>query len=328
MPPLNKMEGVCPATFVLYEDETCRTIDESAQRLHYGKLLEHDIGALVIGGHAGEIASLTAEERAVLIGLAKEEAKGRVPVVGGVVTDATADAVRQTREQQQAGADAVMVTAPCIPGWRNEVEFLLHHYGAIEDVGLPLVLFGSPSPLFGPQYTLSPDMVRTLVEELTSVVAVKITSQWDIGGFVRLANAIKQVRDIGCLEAGGQAQFAHYVYGADGCLSGGTNFGLGEDVETYKLSREGRYKEAKELSDSWLGVYNVIYGTEVGLPVVHFHYRYKVVAWLMGIIDNPHMRLPQLPPTIEQINMLRDALLSAGKSMIRNHVKPLAVAKI
>jgi 4-hydroxy-tetrahydrodipicolinate synthase len=328
MPPLKKIEGVCPATFALYEDETCRAIDESAQRLHYRKLMEHDIGALVIGGHAGEIASLSAEERAVLIGLAKEEAKGRVPVVGGVVADSTADAVRQTQEQQQAGADAVMVTAPGIPGWRNEVEFLLHHYGAIEEVGIPLVLFGSPSALFGPQYMLSPDMVRTLVDELTSVVAVKITSQWDIGGFMRLTNAIKQVRDIGCLEAGGQAQFAHYVYGADGCLSGGTNFGLGEDVETFKHSKEGRYKEAKELSDSWLGVYNVIYGMEVGLPVVHFHYRYKVVAWLMGIIENPHMRLPQLPPSIEQINMLRDALQSAGKSVTRNDIKPLAVAKI
>lgn len=328
MPRLTKMEGICPATFVLYEDETCRKIDQSAQRLHYRKLLEHDIGGLVVGGHAGEIASLSAEERAVLIGLAKDEAKGRVPVVGGVVADGTADAVRQTREQQEAGADAVMVTAPGIPAWRNEIEFLLHHYGAIEQVGLPLVLFGSPSERFGAQYLLSADMIRALVEKLPSVVAIKITSQWDIGGFMRLANAAKQARDVGCLEAGGQAQFAHYVYGADGSLSGGTNFGLGEDVETFKLCKEGRYREAKELSDSWLGIYDVIYGTEAGLPVVYFHYRYKIVAWLMGIIENPHMRLPQLPPPVAQINMLRDALLRAGKPMVRKHIEPLAVAKI
>ena len=116
MAQLKKMEGVCPATFVLYTDETCRTIDETAQRAHYRKLLEHDIGAIVIGGHAGEIVSIDADERALLIGIAKEEAKGRVPVVGGVVADGTADAVRQTREQQEAGADAVLGDLPEYPG--------------------------------------------------------------------------------------------------------------------------------------------------------------------------------------------------------------------
>ena len=220
------------------------------------------------------------------------------------------------------------MTSPSIPAWHSEVDFLLHHYGAIEDVGLPLVLFGSPSERFGAQYMLTPDMIRTLIQELQSVVAVKITSQWDIGGFIRLANAIKEVRDIGCLEAGGQAQFAHYIYGADGSLSGGTNFGLDEDIATFKPSKEGRYEEAKTLSDSWLEVYNVIYGTEVGLPVVYFHYRYKIVAWLMGIIENPHMRLPQMPPPIEHINMLREALLRAGKAMVRNRIEPLAVAAV
>src|SRR5262245_28700199 len=126
-----KMDGICPATFVLYSDETCRKIDEKAQRALYRHLLQYDIGALVIGGHAGEIPSLNADERALLIQLAKDEAKGRVPVVGGVVADGTADAVHQARQQRDAGADAVMVTAPAIPAWRDEIDYLLHHYGAI-----------------------------------------------------------------------------------------------------------------------------------------------------------------------------------------------------
>lgn len=322
-----KMDGICPATFVLYTDATCRKIDEAAQRKHYRRLVDAGVGALVIGGHAGEIVSLLPDERALLIKLAKEEAKGTVPVIGGVVADGTEDAVIQARDQYRAGADGVMVTAPAIPAWRAEINFLLHHYGAIEQkAGCPLVLFGSPTPLFGPQYWLSPDMLRTLIKELQSVVAVKITSQWDIGGFIRLAQAIKDVRDIGCLEAGGQAAFAHFIYGADGSLSGGSNFGLEEDVEVLKLTKEGQLKEAKEKSDSWLGVYNVVYGTEVGLPVVYFHYRYKVVAWLMGIIDNPHMRLPQMPPALEEIHMMRDALIKAGKPVVRNNIEPLSIA--
>jgi dihydrodipicolinate synthase/N-acetylneuraminate lyase len=137
---------------------------------------------------------------------------------------------------------------------------------------------------------------------------------------------MREARDIGCLKAGGQAQFAHYAYGADGSLSGGTNFAPADDVAVLRLVKEGKLNEAKALSDSWMPVYDAIYGTQVGLPVVYFHYRYKLTAWLTGVIDNPHMRLPQLPPAVADILVLRDALLRAGKPVVRNVKDPLAVA--
>jgi 4-hydroxy-tetrahydrodipicolinate synthase len=327
MTKLTTIKGICPAVFVLYTDETCRKIDEQAQRAHYRKLLQHDIGALVVGGHAGEIVSLDPEERALVVRLAKEEAKGRVPVIGGIVSDCTAEAVRQGKEAAAAGADGVLFTAPAIPGWKNEVNFLLHHYGAVEQaVGIPMILFASPSDRYGHQYMMSPDMLRTLFKQLPSAIGCKITAQWDIGGFMRLARAMKEVRDVGALKAGGQAQYAHYVYGADGSLSGGTNFSPADDVQVLKLVQTGKLAEARKLSDSWMPVYDAIYGTQVGLPVVYFHYRYKLTAWLTGQIENPHMRLPQLPPPVEDILVLRDAIVRAGKPMVRMVKDPLAVA--
>jgi 4-hydroxy-tetrahydrodipicolinate synthase len=327
MTRLTKISGICPAVFVLYTDETCKKIDEKAQRAHYRRLLEHDLGALVVGGHAGEIVSLEPEERTFLIQMAKEEAKGRVPVVGGVVADSTAEAIRQGKEALAAGADAVLFTPPCIPGWKTEVDFLLHHYGAFEEaVGIPIILFASPSDRYGTQYMITPDAMKKMLKHLPSVIGAKITAQWDIGGFMRIARAMKEVRDVGCLKAGGQAQFAHYVYGADGSLSGGTNFAPADDVAVLKLVKEGKLQEARTLSDSWMPVYDSIYGTQAGLPVVYFHYRYKLTAWLTGVIDAPWMRLPQLPPPVEDIMVLAEALRRAGKKVVRNVGAPIAVA--
>lgn len=326
---LTTISGICPAVFTLYTDETCRTIDYAAQRAHYRRLLDHDVSALVIGCHAGEIGSLTPEERASLVALAKEEAKGRVPVIDGIVADSTAEAIRRGKEALQAGADGVLFTSPSIPGWRTEINFLLQHYGAFEDaVGIPIILFGSPSDRYGHQFALTPDMARTLVKSLQSVIGMKITAQWDIGGFLRIARAMKEVRDVGCLKAGGQAQFAHYVYGCDGSLSGGSNFSTADDIAVRRLVKEGKLAEAQALSDSWMPVYDAIYGTQVGLPVVYFHYRYKLAAWLTGVIEQPWMRRPQIAPPLEDMLVLRDALVRAGKPMVRDVRAALPVAAV
>ena len=329
MTRLTKISGICPAVFVLYTDATCRKIDEKAQRAHYRKLIDHGVDALVVGGHAGEIVSLNPEERMFVIQMAKEEAKGRIPVVGGVVADSTAEAIAMARDAQQAGADAVLFTPPCVPGWKAEVEFLLHHYGAVEEaVGIPTILFASPSDRYGTQYMITPADMTTLLKALPSVIGAKITAQWDMGGFMRIARAMREVRDVGCLKAGGQAQFVHYAYGADGSLSGGTNFSPADDIQVLKLVKQGKTFEAQKLSDSWMPVYDTIYGTQVGLPVVYFHYRYKVTAWLTGAIDAPWMRLPQMPPPLRDIEMLRDALLRAEKPMVRQNLAPLPVSAI
>ena len=132
---------------------------------------------------------------------------------------------------------------------------------------------------------LTPDMARALVKSLQSVIGMKITAQWDIGGFIRIASAMKEVRNVGALKAGGQAQYAHYAYGCDGSLSGGSNFSTADDIAVRQLVIDGKHAEAQQLSDSWMPVYNAIYGTQVGLPVVYFHFRYKLTAWLSGVIE-------------------------------------------
>ena len=129
MAKLKKLEGIIPSACVVFTDETCRTIDEDATRQHYRYLLGYGIGALVVGGHAGENECLTHEERRTVLRIAQEETKGKVPVVGGVAVDSTLDAINQGLVAKEAGADAVLFCPPTIIGWDRETagEFLVEH---------------------------------------------------------------------------------------------------------------------------------------------------------------------------------------------------------
>ena len=81
MKSLFGIEGIIPATPVIYTDASCKTIDFDAVREHFRFLLDHDISALCVGGHAGETECLTMDERLKIIHIALDETKGRIPVL-------------------------------------------------------------------------------------------------------------------------------------------------------------------------------------------------------------------------------------------------------
>lgn len=316
---LRKIDGVCPAVVVPYTDAGCEVIDEDGFRKLVARLLGHDIGALVVGAHASEIPAQTMDERARLIEIAQEESQGRVPVVGGVTGDSTDEAIRAGLCAKHAGADAVLFTPPSIPAWTTltDADVLVNHYRRFDDaVDIPIIMFAAPLPMFGNQFYLTPQTAARLVDAVENIVACKISAEWEIGGFIRVTRAIKEVRDIGSLHAGGACQFGSYLYGSDGILSGGSNFSCADDVAVMKAVRDGDLARAREVSDRWNEVWDVVYGYQIGTPTVYFHYRYKLATWFMGFIDEPYMRAPQLLPPADDIERLHQALVRAGQEPV------------
>ncbi|GLR98510.1 dihydrodipicolinate synthase/N-acetylneuraminate lyase [Bradyrhizobium liaoningense] len=76
------------------------------------KLCDDLIGAGVHGltplGSTGEFAYLNAEQRTAIVQTTIEAAQGRVPVVAGVASTSTADAVAQARACQRLGAAGIL----------------------------------------------------------------------------------------------------------------------------------------------------------------------------------------------------------------------------
>jgi 4-hydroxy-tetrahydrodipicolinate synthase len=113
----------------------------------FGTLIERQINggssALVPCGSTGEAATLTHDEHTEVVKFVVEQARGRVPVIAGTGSNATAEAIRLTREAKRAGAVGALLISPYYN--RPTQEGIRKHYEAIADaVELPLILYNIP----------------------------------------------------------------------------------------------------------------------------------------------------------------------------------------
>jgi 4-hydroxy-tetrahydrodipicolinate synthase len=112
------------------------------------RLIEDMIAAGVHGlaplGSTGEFAYLSWEQRVRIVAVTLEAARGRVPVIAGVVATTTAEATRQAREFERMGVAGIIAVL--------EVYFPLSEDGVIayftavaNAVDLPVVIYTNPN---------------------------------------------------------------------------------------------------------------------------------------------------------------------------------------
>src|ERR1700675_825807 len=112
-----------------------------------GRLCEDLVAAGVHGltplGSTGEFAYLDITQRAMVVQTAIEAAKGRVPVVAGVASTSTSDAVAQAKTCQKLGADGILaILEAYFPLSDAQVE---SYFRAIADaVDIPVVIYTNP----------------------------------------------------------------------------------------------------------------------------------------------------------------------------------------
>jgi len=114
----------------------------------FGPMIERQITngstGLVPCGSSGEAATLTHEEHTEVVRFVVEQARGRLPVIAGTGSNATAEAIRLTREAKRAGAAGALMISPYYN--RPTQEGIRRHYLAVADaVDLPIILYNIPS---------------------------------------------------------------------------------------------------------------------------------------------------------------------------------------
>ncbi|MBT0959529.1 4-hydroxy-tetrahydrodipicolinate synthase [Alphaproteobacteria bacterium KMM 3653] len=111
-----------------------------------GKIVDWQIESgttgLVPVGTTGESPVLSHEEHDAVVAAVVEAAAGRVPVLAGAGSNATAETVRLVEAAKAAGADAALVVTPYYnkPTQRG----LKAHFLAAAEVGLPIIIYNIP----------------------------------------------------------------------------------------------------------------------------------------------------------------------------------------
>ena len=143
-------------------------VDEDAYQMLVNRQIEAGVHGVVPVGTTGESATLSHAEHKRVIELCVEAAAGRVPVIAGAGSNATAEALELARFAEEAGADALLT----VTGYYNKPSQagLIAHFTALNDATrLPIILYNVPARTVA---NLSVETIATL-SKLPRIVGVK-----------------------------------------------------------------------------------------------------------------------------------------------------------
>ena len=212
-----------------------------------GKLASDLIKAGVHGltplGSTGEFAYLSRAQRDAVVQTTIEAAGKRVPVVAGVASTSTADAVDQARRYQQFGADGILAICEAyFPLKDAQVEA---YFRAIADaVDIPVVLYTNPN---FQRSDLTLDVIARLSEH-PRIGYIKDAST-NTGRLLSIMNRAPKMK---VFSASAHIPAAVMLIGGVGWMAGPACIVPRESVRLYDLTRAGKWPEALALQrDLW-----------------------------------------------------------------------------
>jgi dihydrodipicolinate synthase/N-acetylneuraminate lyase len=278
------------------------------------------VGGLVANPEAGEVFYLTRPEKRRVLEIVLEEANGNLPVFAGTFAWTTAETVETAQDAKAIGADGIFVIPPAgsmdVSGAWDPV-----HYPEVwldqikaQDRAVDLPIFVHPVVGNSPIWGIGLPLPATLdyCREVPNICGWKTTYAYL--GHRLISRALRtHAKHVALLCS--SAQFFHEYLATgnfDGTLSGSWNYALEPMFDHVEAWRRGDLAEARQLWDGGLAaLHEYVYSEPCRL-----HVRYKVAAWLRGLIDRPLMRPPMPAPRPEEIQALRMLLEQAGIAVV------------
>ena len=153
------LTGIFPA--VPTPVDAAGRLDRQALRRLVDHVFDGGATGLVGLGGTGEYLALLPEERVEVIAATVEAARGRGPVIAGVLAPGFREAVRAGQELTRAGADALMLVTPYYVA--SSQAAIREYYQAFgEAVGAPTILYEIP---YKTMVTLRPETVAEIASD-------------------------------------------------------------------------------------------------------------------------------------------------------------------
>jgi 4-hydroxy-tetrahydrodipicolinate synthase len=99
--------GVYPALLTPFQADG--SLDIPLFELNLTAQIDAGVKGVIIGGSLGEASTLVAEEKKVMIEVAKRFCSGRLPVILNIAASSTQEAIEQAAFAEQWGADGLML---------------------------------------------------------------------------------------------------------------------------------------------------------------------------------------------------------------------------
>jgi 4-hydroxy-tetrahydrodipicolinate synthase len=234
---MSEFHGVFPY-LVSPVDAAGRVKTEVLARLA-SDLIDAGVHGLTPLGSTGEFAYLDREQRSAVVAATLEAASGRVPVVAGVASTATADAVAQARHYERLGATGVLaILEAYFPLKDAQVE---SYFRAIADaVDIPVVLYTNP------QFQRS-DLTLDVIARLAAHPRIRYIKDAS-NNTGRLLSIMNRCGDtLRVFSASAHIPAAVMLIGGVGWMAGPACIIPRQSVRLYDLCSAGKWDEAMSL---------------------------------------------------------------------------------
>jgi 4-hydroxy-tetrahydrodipicolinate synthase len=174
-------------------------------------LIGAGVQGVAVGGSTGEGHTVTGEEFRDLIAAAVDAAANRVPLIAGIITDSTRDAIRRGKTVRDLGVAALQVT-PVHYLFRPDDDAMVEHFRALAgETGQKIIIYNVV-----PWTYLSPALLLRIMREVPEVIGVK-QSAGDLKLFADLMADVQPGNFI--FSAVDALMYPSYVLGAHGSIA-------------------------------------------------------------------------------------------------------------
>ncbi len=192
-------------------------LDEAALERLVDHLFAGGVHGLFLLGSCGEGPSMSHRVRRELIDRTCAQVDGRMPVLVGITDPCYAESVRLAEHAADAGADAVVLSAPFYyPIGQEDLAAYVERLAS--EVPLPVTLYNMPS-LTKTSFEL-PTIQRLM--DVSSIIGIK-DSSGDLVYFQKLRELTRARQDWSLLVGPEELLVQALELGADGGVSGGAN---------------------------------------------------------------------------------------------------------
>jgi len=189
-------------------------------------------------GSTGEFAYLTREQRQAVVQATIEAANKRVPVVAGVASTSTADAVEQAKLYQKLGADGILAILEAYFPLKDAQ--IGNYFRAIADaVDIPVVLYTNP------QFQRS-DLTLDVIARLSTHPRIQYIkdASTNTGRLLSIMNRCPRMK---VFSASAHIPAAVMLIGGVGWMAGPACIVPRQSVRLYDLCRAEKWPEAMKL---------------------------------------------------------------------------------
>lgn len=273
-----------------------QSLDEETLRKLVRRQIDAGINFLVPCGTTGESPTLTRAEHLRVIEITVEEARGRVPVLGGAGGYNTHEVIELARELERIGVDGILSVTPYYN--KPTQEGLFQHYKAIASaVPLPIVVYSVQGRT---GVNVEPATLARLAQ-IENIVGVKEAS----GNISQMANIVHDVPPAFTVLSGDDAiTIPLMALGGRGIVSVASNEIPAEMTQLAQACLHGDFEAARKIQARYLPLMNVNFCESNPIPV-------KAAMALMGLLE-PVYRLPMVAPSPTNLAKIEKVLEAAG----------------